>query len=143
MSDFQIGDKVVVRLKEYFSAEGSIKPLVMGEIKFISRNSGFAVIDVGGYNVSYWFNEMSLYNDTDFEIVFRNRVKRTALSTSPEGEDGDNQLDDLDRELDDDEFKEDFEESDLDALEELAERELSEELFNADSDDIGSSDDDE
>ena len=32
MGEIHVGDKVVVRLKEYFSGEGNIRPLVQGTL---------------------------------------------------------------------------------------------------------------
>ena len=54
MGDIKVGDKVVVRLKEYFSGEGSVRPLVQGVVMFVNTTANFAVIDVGNYRVSYW-----------------------------------------------------------------------------------------
>ena len=59
MGEIHVGDKVVVRLKEYFSGEGN-------------------------YRVSYWLNEISEFNENEYEFTSRNRVKRTSISTSPE-----------------------------------------------------------
>ncbi len=86
MGDIRVGDKVVVRLKEYFSGEGSVRPLVQGEVKFVNQTANFAVIDVGNYRVSYWLNEITAYNENEFEYTYRNRVKRTSVSSSPDGE---------------------------------------------------------
>ena len=52
MGEIHVGDKVVVRLKEYFSGEGNIRPLVQGEVKFVNTTANFAVVDVGNYRVS-------------------------------------------------------------------------------------------
>ena len=52
MGEIHVGDKVVVRLKEYFSGEGNIRPLVQGEVKFVNTTANFAVVDVGN-SVSY------------------------------------------------------------------------------------------
>ena len=82
MGDIKVGDKVVVRLKEYFSGEGSVRPLVQGVVMFVNTTANFAVIDVGNYRVSYWLNEIAAYN----ENTYRNRVKRTSVSTTPEDE---------------------------------------------------------
>ena len=84
MGDIHVGDKVVVRLKEYFSGEGSVRPLVQGVVMFVNTTANFAVIDVGNYRVSYWLNEISAYNENEYEFIGRNRVKRTSISTSPE-----------------------------------------------------------
>lgn len=84
MGDIKVGDKVVVRLKEYFSGEGSARPLVQGIVIFVNTTSNFAVIDVGNYRVSYWFNEIAAYNENEFEFTYQNRVKRTSVSTAPE-----------------------------------------------------------
>ena len=86
MGDIKVGDKVVVRLKEYFSGEGSVKPLVQGVVMFVNTTANFAVIDVGNYRVSYWLNEIAAYNENEFEYTYRNRVKRTSVSTTPEDE---------------------------------------------------------
>lgn len=86
MGDIHVGDKVVVRLKEYFSGEGSVRPLVQGVVMFVNTTANFAVIDVGNYRVSYWLNEIAAYNDNEFEYTYRNRVKRTSVSTAPEDE---------------------------------------------------------
>ena len=82
MGEIHVGDKVVVRLKEYFSGEGNIRPLVQGEVKFVNTTANFAVVDVGNYRVSYWLNEISEF--IEYEFTSRNRVKRTSISTSPE-----------------------------------------------------------
>ena len=84
MGEIHVGDKVVVRLKEYFSGEGNIRPLVQGEVKFVNTTANFAVVDVGNYRVSYWLNEISEFNKNEYEFTSRNRVKRTSISTSPE-----------------------------------------------------------
>ncbi len=84
MGDIKVGDKVVVRLKEYFSGEGSVRPLVQGVVMFVNTTANFAVIDVGNYRVSYWLNEIAAYNENEFEYTYRNRVKRTSVSTTPE-----------------------------------------------------------
>ena len=86
MGEIHVGDKVVVRLKEYFSGEGSVRPLVQGIVLFVNTTANFAVIDVGSYRVSYWLNEIAAYNDNEFEYTYRNRVKRTSVSTTPEDE---------------------------------------------------------
>ena len=86
MGDIKVGDKVVVRLKEYFSGEGSVRPLVQGVVMFVNTTANFAVIDVGNYRVSYWLNEIAEYNENEFEYTYRNRVKRTSVSTTPEDE---------------------------------------------------------
>ncbi len=86
MGDIKVGDKVVVRLKEYFSGEGSVRPLVQGVVMFVNTTANFAVIDVGNYRVSYWLNEIAAYNENEFEYTYRNRVKRTSISTTPEDE---------------------------------------------------------
>lgn len=86
MGDIKVGDKVVVRLKEYFSGEGSVRPLVQGVVMFVNTTANFAVIDVGNYRVSYWLNEIEAYNENEFEYTYRNRVKRTSVSTTPEDE---------------------------------------------------------
>lgn len=86
MGDIHVGDKVVVRLKEYFSGEGSVRPLVQGVVMFVNTTANFAVIDVGNYRVSYWLNEIAAYNENEFEYTYRNRVKRTSVSTAPEDE---------------------------------------------------------
>ena len=86
MGDIKVGDKVVVRLKEYFSGEGSVRPLVQGVVMFVNTTANFAVIDVGDYRVSYWLNEIAAYNENEFEYTYRNRVKRTSVSTTPEDE---------------------------------------------------------
>ena len=86
MGDIKVGDKVVVRLKEYFSGEGSVRPLVQGVVMFVNTTANFAVIDVGNYRVSYWLNEIAAYNENEFENTYRNRVKRTSVSTTPEDE---------------------------------------------------------
>lgn len=86
MGDIKVGDKVVVRLKEYFSGEGSVRPLVQGVVMFVNTTANFAVIDVGNYRVSYWLNEIAEYNANEFEYTYRNRVKRTSVSTTPEDE---------------------------------------------------------
>lgn len=86
MGDIHVGDKVVVRLKEYFSGEGSVRPLVQGVVIFVNTTANFAVIDVGSYRVSYWLNEIAVYNENEFEYTYRNRVKRTSVSTAPEDE---------------------------------------------------------
>lgn len=86
MGDIHVGDKVVVRLKEYFSGEGSVRPLVQGVVIFVNTTANFAVIDVGNYRVSYWLNEIAAYNENEFEYTYRNRVKRTSVSTAPEDE---------------------------------------------------------
>ena len=86
MGDIHVGDKVVVRLKEYFSGEGSVRPLVQGIVLFVNTTANFAVIDVGSYRVSYWLNEIAAYNENEFEYTYRNRVKRTSVSTTPEDE---------------------------------------------------------
>ena len=86
MGDIKVGDKVVVRLKEYFSGEGSVRPLVQGVVMFVNTTANFAVIDVGNYRVSYWLNEIAAYNENEFEYTYRNRVKRTSVSTAPEDE---------------------------------------------------------
>ena len=86
MGDIKVGDKVVVRLKEYFSGEGSVGPLVQGVVMFVNTTANFAVIDVGNYRVSYWLNEIAEYNENEFEYTYRNRVKRTSVSTTPEDE---------------------------------------------------------
>ena len=86
MGDIKVGDKVVVRLKEYFSGEGSVRPLVQGVVMFVNTTANFAVIDVGNYRVSYWLNEIAEYNENVFEYTYRNRVKRTSVSTTPEDE---------------------------------------------------------
>ncbi|HBJ26191.1 MAG TPA: hypothetical protein DDY65_09220 [Ruminococcaceae bacterium] len=86
MGDIKVGDKVVVRLKEYFSGEGSVRPLVQGVVMFVNTTANFAVIDVGNYRVSYWLNEIAAYNENEFEYTYRNRVKRTSVSTTPEDE---------------------------------------------------------
>lgn len=86
MGDIKVGDKVVVRLKEYFSGEGSVRPLVQGIVMFVNTTANFAVIDVGNYRVSYWLNEIAEYNENEFEYTYRNRVKRTSVSTTPEDE---------------------------------------------------------
>ena len=86
MGDIHVGDKVVVRLKEYFSGEGSVRPLVQGGVMFVNTTANFAVIDVGNYRVSYWLNEIAAYNENEFEYTYRNRVKRTSVSTAPEDE---------------------------------------------------------
>lgn len=86
MGDIKVGDKVVVRLKEYFSGEGSVRPLVQGVEMFVNTTANFAVIDVGNYRVSYWLNEIAAYNENEFEYTYRNRVKRTSVSTTPEDE---------------------------------------------------------
>lgn len=46
MGEIHVGDKVVVRLKEYFSGEGNIRPLVQGEVNFVNTTANFAVVDV-------------------------------------------------------------------------------------------------
>lgn len=86
MGEIHVGDKVVVRLKEYFSGEGSVRPLVQGVVIFVNTTANFAVIDVGNYRVSYWLNEIAAYNENEFEYTYRNRVKRTSVSTAPEDE---------------------------------------------------------
>ena len=86
MGDIKVGDKVVVRLKEYLSGEGSVRPLVQGVVMFVNTTANFAVIDVGNYRVSYWLNEIAEYNENEFEYTYRNRVKRTSVSTTPEDE---------------------------------------------------------
>ena len=86
MGDIKVGDKVVVRLKESFSGEGSVRPLVQGVVMFVNTTANFAVIDVGNYRVSYWLNEIAAYNENEFEYTYRNRVKRTSVSTTPEDE---------------------------------------------------------
>ena len=86
MGDIHVGDKVVVRLKEYFSGEGIVRPLVQGVVMFVNTTANFAVIDVGNYRVSYWLNEIAAYNENEFEYTYRNRVKRTSVSTAPEDE---------------------------------------------------------
>ena len=86
MGDIKVGDKVVVRLKEYFSGEGSVRPLVQGVVMFVNTTANFAVIDVGNYRVSYWLNEIAAYNENEFEYTYRNRVKRTSVTTAPEDE---------------------------------------------------------
>ena len=86
MGDIKVGDKVVVRLKEYFSGEGRVRPLVQGVVMFVNTTANFAVIDVGNYRVSYWLNEIAAYNENEFEYTYRNRVKRTSVSTTPEDE---------------------------------------------------------
>ena len=86
MGDIKVGDKVVVRLKEYFSGEGSVRPLVQGVVMFVNTTANFAVIDVGNSRVSYWLNEIAAYNENEFEYTYRNRVKRTSVSTTPEDE---------------------------------------------------------
>ena len=86
MGDIKVGDKVVVRLKEYFSGEGSVRPLVQGVVMFVNTTANFAVIDVGNYRVSYWLNEIAAYNENEFEYTYRNRVKRSSVSTTPEDE---------------------------------------------------------
>ena len=86
MGDIKVGDKVVVRLKEYFSGEGSVRPLVQGVVMFVNTTANFAVIDGGNYRVSYWLNEIVAYNENEFEYTYRNRVKRTSVSTTPEDE---------------------------------------------------------
>ena len=86
MGAIHVGDKVVVRLKEYFSGEGSVRPLVQGVVMFVNTTANFAVIDVGNYRVSYWLNEIAAYNENEFEYTYRNRVKRTSVSTAPEDE---------------------------------------------------------
>lgn len=86
MGDIHVGDKVVVRLKEYFSGEGSVRPLVQGVVMFVNTTANFAVIDVGNYRVCYWLNEIAAYNENEFEYTYRNRVKRTSVSTAPEDE---------------------------------------------------------
>lgn len=86
MGEIHVGDKVVVRLKEYFSGEGSVRPLVQGIVLFVNTTANFAVIDVGNYRVSYWLTEIAAYNENEFEYTYRNRVKRTSISTTPEDE---------------------------------------------------------
>lgn len=86
MGDIKVGDKVVVRLKEYFSGEGSVRPLIQGVVMFVNTTANFAVIDVGNYRVSYWLNEIAAYNENEFEYTYRNRVKRTSVTTAPEDE---------------------------------------------------------
>lgn len=86
MGDIHVGDKVVVRLKEYFSGEGSVRPLVQGVVLFVNSGANFAVIDVGNYRVSYWLNEITAYNENEFEYTYGNRVKRTSVSTDPDDE---------------------------------------------------------
>ncbi len=86
MGDIHVGDKVVVRLKEYFSGEGSVRPLVKGVVKFINTTANFAVIDVGSYRVSYWLTEISRYDESEYEDTYRNRVKRIVVSSSPDDE---------------------------------------------------------
>ena len=53
---------------------------------FVNTTANFAVIDVGNYRVSYWLNEIAAYNENEFEYTYRNRVKRTSVSTTPEDE---------------------------------------------------------
>lgn len=86
MGDIHVGDKVVVRLKEYFSGEGSVRPLVQGVVMFVNTTANFAVIDVGSYRVSYWLNEIAAYNENDFEYTYGNRVKRTSLTSTEAAE---------------------------------------------------------
>ena len=86
MGEIHVGDKVVVRLKEYFSGEGNIRPLVQGEVKFVNTTANFAVVDVGNYRVSYWLNEIAAYNENDFEYTYGNRVQRTSLTSTEAAE---------------------------------------------------------
>ena len=46
MGEIHVGDKVVVRLKEYFSGEGNIRPLVQGEVKFVNTTANLSLIHI-------------------------------------------------------------------------------------------------
>lgn len=75
MDDIHVGDKVVVKLKEYFSGEGNAKPRVQGEVKYVNTKANFAVVDVGKYNVTYWNNEIMPFDTEKFRLTSGNRVE--------------------------------------------------------------------
>lgn len=81
MEDIRTGDKVVVKLKEYFSGEGNSKPRVQGEVIFVNTKANFAVVDVGKYNVTYWNNEIIPFDPTKYRFTAGNRVEPVAGST--------------------------------------------------------------
>lgn len=86
MGDIRVGDNVVVRLKEYFSGEGSVRPLVKGVVKYINTTANFAVIDVGSYRVSYWLTEINRYDESEYESISANRVRRIVVTSTPDDE---------------------------------------------------------
>lgn len=82
MDDIHVGDKVVVKLKEYFSGEGNAKPRVQGEVKFVNTRSNYAVVNVGKYNVTYWNNEIMPFDPERFRITGNNRVEPISPSSA-------------------------------------------------------------
>ena len=87
MDDIHVGDKVVVKLKEYFSGEGNAKPRVKGEVKFVNTKANFAVVDIGKYNVTYWNNEIMPFDPEKFRLTTNNRVELISPASSEEESD--------------------------------------------------------
>ncbi len=87
MDDIHVGDKVVVKLKEYFSGEGNAKPRVQGEVKFVNTKANFAVVDVGKYNVTYWNNEIMPFDPEKFRLTTTSRVELISPASSEEESD--------------------------------------------------------
>lgn len=86
MDDIHAGDKVVVKLKEYFSGEGNAKPRVQGEVKFVNTRANFAVVDVGKYNVTYWNNEIMPFDPDKYKFTVGNRVEPISGAASSDAE---------------------------------------------------------
>ncbi|MGN1340926.1 MAG: hypothetical protein ACI4WS_11585 [Oscillospiraceae bacterium] len=84
MDDIHVGDKVVVKLKEYFSGEGNAKPRVQGEVKFVNTRANFSVVDVGKYSVTYWNNEIMPFDPEKFRVTVGNRVEYISPSSVDE-----------------------------------------------------------
>mgnify|MGYP004495282057 CR=1 FL=1 len=66
MDNIHAGDKVVVRLKESYYSDGNTRPIVQGEVVYASPKGTYAVVNVGKYNVTYWNNEINLFDTNKY-----------------------------------------------------------------------------
>ena len=82
MDNIHVGDKVVVRLKESYYSDGNTRPIVQGEVVYASPKGTYAVVNVGKYNVTYWNNEINLFDTNKYRKTSGNRVEHISGASS-------------------------------------------------------------
>lgn len=75
MDNIHTGDKVVVRLKESYYSDGTVRPLVQGEIVYVSPKGTYAVVRISNYNVTYWNSEIFKYDEAKYRFTSGNRLE--------------------------------------------------------------------
>lgn len=75
MENINVGDKVVVRLRESYYSDGNARPIVQGKVIYVSPRGTYSVVNLGGYNVSYWNNEINAFDESKYRLTNGNRVQ--------------------------------------------------------------------